>query len=31
MDDGIEAEGGNRNVRIWANYLDLTATAWRAR
>jgi hypothetical protein len=25
-DDGIEAEGGNRNVRIWGNYLDLTAT-----
>ena len=24
-DDGIEAEGGNRNVRIWGNYLDLTA------
>lgn len=21
-DDGIEAEGGNRNVRIWGNYLD---------
>jgi len=21
-DDGIEAEGANRNVRIWANYLD---------
>lgn len=21
-DDGIEAEGGNRNVRIWQNYLD---------
>jgi hypothetical protein len=21
-DDAIEAEGGNRNVRIWANYLD---------
>ena len=21
-DDGIEAEGGNRNVRIWANYFD---------
>jgi len=25
-DDGIEAEGGNRNVRIWGNYLDLTGT-----
>jgi hypothetical protein len=25
-DDGIEAEGGNANVRIWGNYLDLTAT-----
>jgi hypothetical protein len=25
-DDAIEAEGGNRNVRIWGNYLDLTAT-----
>ena len=25
-DDGIEAEGGNRNVRIWGNYLDDTAT-----
>src|SRR6185436_4367629 len=25
-DDGIEAEGGNRNVRIWGNYLDRTAT-----
>jgi hypothetical protein len=25
-DDGIEAEGGNRNVRIWGNYLDSTAT-----
>jgi hypothetical protein len=24
-DDGIEAEGGNANVRIWGNYLDLTA------
>jgi hypothetical protein len=23
-DDGIEAEGGNRNVRIWGNYLDQT-------
>jgi hypothetical protein len=21
-DDGIEAEGGNRNVRIWGNYMD---------
>src|SRR5205085_9016583 len=25
-DDGIEAEGGNENVRIWNNYLDRTAT-----
>ena len=25
-DDGIEAEGGNRNVRIWSNYLDQTGT-----
>jgi len=25
-DDGIESEGGNRNVRIWGNYLDQTAT-----
>ena len=25
-DDGIEAEGGNRNVRIWGNYIDDTAT-----
>jgi hypothetical protein len=25
-DDGIEAEGGNRNVRIWGNYVDQTAT-----
>jgi Big-like domain-containing protein len=25
-DDGIEAEGANRNVRIWGNYLDRTAT-----
>ena len=25
-DDAIEAEGGNRNVRIWGNYLDLTGT-----
>jgi hypothetical protein len=25
-DDGIEAEGGNRNVRIWANHIDDTAT-----
>ena len=25
-DDGIEAEGGNRNVRVWGNYLDQTAT-----
>jgi hypothetical protein len=26
MDDGIEAEGGNRNVRIWGNYLNQTGT-----
>jgi hypothetical protein len=25
-DDAIESEGGNRNVRIWGNYLDHTAT-----
>ncbi len=25
-DDAIEAEGGNRNVRIWGNYLDPAAT-----
>src|SRR5258705_137164 len=25
-DDGIEAEGGNNNVRIWGNYLNNTAT-----
>jgi hypothetical protein len=25
-DDAIEAEGGNRNVRIWGNWLDLTST-----
>ena len=25
-DDGIEAEGGNRNVRIWGNTIDETAT-----
>jgi hypothetical protein len=25
-DDAIEAEGGNRNVRIWANYMDRTST-----
>jgi len=24
-DDGIEAEGGNKNVRIWGNYIDQTA------
>ncbi|HET7729058.1 MAG TPA: hypothetical protein VFK48_03400 [Usitatibacter sp.] len=24
-DDGIEAEGGNENVRIWGNYIDRTA------
>ena len=26
MDDGIEAEGGDKNVRIWGNYLDITGT-----
>jgi hypothetical protein len=26
-DDGIEAEGGNRNVRIWGNYIDSTFVA----
>jgi len=25
-DDAIEAEGANRNVRIWGNYLDRTTT-----
>ncbi len=25
-DDGIEAEGGNKHVRIWGNYIDSTAT-----
>ncbi|MEP7070368.1 MAG: hypothetical protein ABI789_14060, partial [Usitatibacter sp.] len=25
-DDGIESEGGNKNVRIWGNYIDRTAT-----
>jgi Big-like domain-containing protein len=25
-DDAIEAEGGNKNVRIWGNYIDNTAT-----
>jgi hypothetical protein len=25
-DDGIEAEGANRNVRIWGNYLDRVAS-----
>ena len=24
-DDGIEVEGGNRNVRVWSNYIDQTA------
>jgi hypothetical protein len=24
-DDGIEAEGANKNVRIWGNYIDSTA------
>jgi PKD repeat protein len=26
MDDGIEAEGGGANVRVWGNYVDHTAT-----
>ncbi|HZQ35775.1 MAG TPA: right-handed parallel beta-helix repeat-containing protein, partial [Dehalococcoidia bacterium] len=26
MDDGIEAEGGDRNVRIWGNYIDQAGT-----
>jgi hypothetical protein len=26
-DDAIEAEGANRNVRIWGNYLDVVLTA----
>ena len=26
-DDGIEAEGANRNVRVWGNYMDNTMTA----
>jgi hypothetical protein len=26
-DDGVEAEGGNRNVRIWGNYFDRVFTA----
>ena len=25
-DDAIEAEGGNKNVRIWGNYTDQTNT-----
>jgi hypothetical protein len=25
-DDAIEAEGGNKNVRIWGNYMDRTTT-----
>jgi hypothetical protein len=25
-DDGIESEGGNRNVRIWGNYFDQVTT-----
>ena len=25
-DDAIEAEGGNRNVRVWGNYMDQTTT-----
>jgi len=24
--NGIEAEGGNKNVRSWGNFLDKTAT-----
>lgn len=24
-DDGIEVEGGNRNVRVWGNFIDRTA------
>jgi hypothetical protein len=26
MDDGIEAEGGGMNVRVWSNYIDKSAT-----
>jgi hypothetical protein len=26
MDDGMEAEGGGMNVRVWGNYVDYTAT-----
>jgi hypothetical protein len=26
MDDGIEAEGGGQNVRVWGNYIDQSAT-----
>ncbi len=26
-DDGLEIEGGDRNVRVWGNYVDRTATA----
>ena len=26
MDDGIEAEGGDRNVRIWGNYINQAGT-----
>jgi hypothetical protein len=26
-DDGVEAEGANRNVRIWGNYVDSTAVS----
>ena len=25
-DDGIESEGGNRNVRIWGNYMPRPVT-----
>ena len=26
MDDGLEIEGGDKNVRVWGNYLDQTGT-----
>ena len=26
MDDGLEIEGGNRNVRVWGNYIDQAGT-----
>lgn len=25
MDDGLECEGSQRNVRVWGNYIDMTA------